>query len=182
KTTYYYGNTIASTPTAFTKAYKAQNIDKDGNHIEYNDHLGHPTIGDGHLIKEGEKYELRSTVTEEEAQKLYENDSRWIINKADSYLKKFNLSGNQKNALYDAAFNMGRGKLSQYIEDGSKYSHGNFFLKFMAGGDGIKKRRYAENILYNEGVSIHLDVLKGKTMKQIDDYLKSLLKDEKENN
>lgn len=50
----------------------------------------------------------------------------------------------------------------------------------MGGGDGLKKRRYAENILYNEGESVHLDRLKGKSMEQITDYLNSLLKkDEK---
>lgn len=90
------------------------------------------------------------------------------------------MSQNELNALYDASFNMGPGKMSQYKEDGSKYSGGNFFLQFMAGGDGLKKRRYAESLLYTQGISVNMDVLRGKSMTQIVNYLNNLLKQDKE--
>jgi RHS repeat-associated protein len=180
KMTYYYGNTIASSLVAFKKAYEGNNIDAKGNHVGYNDHLGNPTIGYGHKIVDGDTFTVGSKISEDKAQKLFASDSNWIMESADEYLENFDLNQNQTNALYDASFNMGPGKLSQYTEDGSKFSGGNFFLKFMGGGDGVKKRRYAENILYNQGISVHLDVLKGKSMTQIVDYLNSLIKkDEK---
>lgn len=180
KMTYYYGNTIASSLVAFKKAYEGNNIDAKGNHVGYNDHLGNPTIGYGHKIVDGDTFTVGSKISEKKAQSLFESDSKWIIDSADEYLEDFDLNQNQTNALYDAAFNMGPGKLSQYTKDGSKFSGGNFFLQFMGGGDGVKKRRYAENILYNEGESVHLDKLKGKSMDQIMDYLNSLVKkDEK---
>ncbi|MFD2033701.1 glycoside hydrolase family protein [Belliella marina] len=177
---YYYGENIQGSLTAFKKAYEGHNIDSEGNHIGYNDHLGNPTIGYGHLIKEGESFKVGSKISEEEAQGLFESDSKWIIEKANSYLSGYELNENQKYALYDASFNMGPGKLKQYTVDNSKYSHGNFFLKFMAGGDGLKKRRYAENILYNEGISVHLDVLRGKSMQKIVSYLNSLINNEED--
>jgi RHS repeat-associated protein len=180
KMTYYYGNTIASSLVAFKKAYEGNKIDAKGNHVGYNDHLGNPTIGYGHKIVDGDTFTVGSKISEDKAQKLFASDSNWIMESADEYLENFDLNQNQTNALYDASFNMGPGKLSQYTEDGSKFSGGNFFLKFMGGGDGVKKRRYAENILYNQGISVHLDVLKGKSMTQIVDYLNSLIKkDEK---
>lgn len=60
---------------------------------------------------------------------------------------------------------MGAGKMSQYDEDGGKYSGENFFSKFMGGGEGLKKRRYAENLLYSEGMYLHLDVIKNNGTK-----------------
>jgi RHS repeat-associated protein len=166
KTAYYYGKDIPNANiTSFKKAYEGVKLDKAGNHIGYNDSKGYPTIGYGHLIKKGEPYTVGGTITDNEAQTLFKNDSKSIFSKADEYLKNFSLSDNQKNALYDASFNMGPGKMSQYDEDGGKYSGENFFLKFMGGGEGLKKRRYAENLLYSEGMYLHLDVIKNSGTK-----------------
>jgi RHS repeat-associated protein len=166
KIAYYYGNDILNANiTSFKKAYEGVKLDKEGNHIGYNDSKGHPTIGYGHLIKEGEPYTVGGTITDKEAQILFKNDSKNIFSKANEILNKFSLSENQKNALYDASFNMGAGKMFQYDEDGGKYSGEYFFLKFMGGGEGLKKRRYAENLLYSEGIYLHLNVIKNKDTK-----------------
>jgi len=166
KTAYYYGKDIPDANiTSFKKAYEGVVMDGKGNHKGYLDSKGLPTIGYGHLIKKGESYTVGGTITEDAAQKLFMNDSKSIFSKADEYLKDFSLTENQKNALYDASFNMGPGKMSQYDEDGGKYSGENFFLKFMGGGEGLKKRRYAENLLYSEGLYIHLDVIKSTKTK-----------------
>lgn len=178
KMSYYYGKVGTSSLSAFKKYYEGANTDKNGNHIGYNDHLGNPTIGYGHLIKKGDPYKVGSSISESEAQSLFESDSQSIISKANTYLDKYDLADNELNALYDASFNMGPGKMSQYKQDGSKYSGGSFFLQFMGGGDGLKKRRYAENLLYTEGISVNLDVLKGKSTQQIVDYLNNLAKDD----
>jgi len=167
KTAYYYGNDIPNgNITSFKKAYEGVVMDGKGNHKGYLDSKNLPTIGYGHLIKEGESYKVSSIITDSEAQTLFKSDSKWIFNKADKLLKDFSLLENQKNALYDASFNMGPGKMSQYDEDGGKYSGQNFFLKFMAGGEGIKKRRYAENLLYSEGLYIHFDVYRKEKLRE----------------
>ncbi len=177
KAAYYYGREIAPSLTAFKKAYEGVKLDKNGDHVGYLDHLGNPTIGYGHLIKKGEKYKVGSTITDREAQSLFETESESIIKQSDAYLKDYDLSENERGALYDAAFNMGPGKLKQYTEDGSKFSRGNIFFQFMGGGEGIKKRRYAENILYTNGKYIHFDVLNGKDLQRVLDFLTPLQKE-----
>ena len=168
KTAYYYGNEIPNANiTSFKMVYEGVVLDKLGNHIGYNDSKGYPTIGYGHLIKKGEKYTIGGSITENEAQTLFNSDSKSIFSKSDEYLKSFSLAENKKNALYDASFNMGAGKMIQYDEDGGKYSGENFFLKFMGGGEGLKKRRYAENILFSDGMYLKLDVIKRSTTKAI---------------
>jgi GH24 family phage-related lysozyme (muramidase) len=167
KTAYYYGNDIPDGDiTSFKKAYEGVVMDGKGNHKYYLDSKNLPTIGYGHLIKKGDPYKAGSTITEKEAQTLFKNDSKWIFDKADDLLEDYSLTENQKNALYDASFNMGPGKMSQYDEDGGKNSGENFFFKFMGGGEGIKKRRYAENLLYSEGLYIHFDVYRKEKPKE----------------
>ena len=165
KNHYYYGGQIPDANiTSFKKAYEGVKLDNEGNHVGYNDSKGNPTIGYGHLITKGESYKVGSTISEKEAQKLFADESTSIKKEADKRLTKYTLSADQVNALYDAAFNMGPGKLGQYSEDGSKYSGENFFLKFMGGGEGIMKRRFAEILLFAEGKYYNLDVLKGKKL------------------
>lgn len=168
---YYYGNEISSANiTSFKKAYEGVVLNKSGDHVGYKDSKDLPTIGYGHLIKKGENYTVGGTITETEAQTLFKSDSKWIFDKADEHLSDYTLTDDKKNALYDASFNMGPGKMTQYKEDGSKYSGENFFLKFMAGGEGIRKRRFAENLLYSEGLYIHFDVYRKNKTKELKNY------------
>ena len=179
KLSFYYGKTVSSTLAAFKKSYEGVNLDDNKNHLAYLDSKGNPTIGYGHKIIEGDNYSLGSKITEKEALDLFENDSKTIIQNVDKYIENFDLNQSQKNALYDAAFNMGPGKVKQYTEDGSMFSKGKFFLQFMAGGEGLKKRRYAESILFNEGISVKLDLLKGNSLEQILNYLNTINKHDK---
>jgi RHS repeat-associated protein len=166
KITYFYGNDIPNgNVTSFKKAYEGVRLDKAGNHVGYNDSKGFPTIGYGHRIKEGEPYKIGGAITDDEAKGLFKNDQNWIFKRADKLLSNYSLSDNQKNALYDASFNMGPEKMSQYNEGSSKFSGENFFLQFMGDGDAVSKRRYAENLLYSEGMYLHLDVIKNSSTK-----------------
>jgi len=164
QSSYYYGKEIDASVVAFKKAYEGAVVDKNGNHVGYNDSASppNPTIGYGHLIKKGESYTVGGTITESQAEELFKSDSKWIFDRADVLLKDFSLTDTKKNALYDASFNLGPENMKKYSEGDSKFAGENFFLQFMAGGDGIKKRRYAENILYSEGQYLHLDVLLDK--------------------
>ena len=99
----------------------------------------------------------------------------------DEKLESYNLNNSQFDALFDASFNMGSGKLSQFNQNDEKFSNGNFFLKFMRGGTGIEKRRYAENIIYDTGKYFKLDILKGSRAKEaqkITNDAKKPIKDE----
>jgi RHS repeat-associated protein len=162
---YYYGGEIPEgNITSFKKAYEGVKLNKKGEHVGYFDSNDFPTIGYGHLIVKGESYKVGSTITDKEAVKLFDDESTKIKGQVDKKIANYTLDANQKNALYDASFNMGPGKLSQYSEDDSKFSGENFFLKFMAGGEGIMKRRFAENLLYSEGKYYNFDVLKVKKL------------------
>ena len=162
---YYYGGEIPDANLAsFKKAYEGVTLDKKGNHIGYLDSRGNPTIGYGHLIVKGESYKVGSTITDKEALKLFDDESAGIKGQVDKKIAKYTLNTNQLNALYDASFNMGPNKLSQYSEDDSKFGGENFFLKFMGGGEGIMKRRYAEGLLYSEGKYYNFDFISGKKL------------------
>jgi RHS repeat-associated protein len=164
---YYYGSDIVDgNITSFKKAYEGVVQDKQGNHVGYLDSKGFPTIGYGHLVKKGEPYKVGSTITEDAAQEIFKTDSKSIFAQADKHLEGFELSDSQREALYDASFNMGPGKMRQYQEGEGKFSGEFFFLQFMAGGEGIKKRRYAENILYSQGLYLHLDHIKNGRLKE----------------
>jgi RHS repeat-associated protein len=166
QTKYFYGNEITKgNVTSFKRAYEGVKLDNEGNHIGYPDINGFPTIGYGHRIKEGEPYKIGGKISDKEAQNLFKADQNWIFKRADKLLSKYSLSENQKNALYDASFNMGPEKMQQYDENGETFSGGNFFFKFMGDGDSVSKRRYAENLLYSEGLYLHLDLIKSKITK-----------------
>lgn len=188
KTSYYYGNEIKNPAiTSFKKSYEGTRTDKNGNHVGYLDSNGFPTIGYGHLILKGEPFRVGSSMTESSAQSLFTSDSKRIFSIADKYLKKFSLSENQTNALYDASFNMGPGKLKDFNKSNGKYSGEFFFLQYMAGGQGIKKRRFAESLLYSENIYLHLDYLKNKKTQDkaesiIQEQFKGLNMDSQSNN
>ncbi|WP_281309715.1 glycoside hydrolase family protein [Flavobacterium flavigenum] len=178
KTSYYYGNEIKNpTITSFKKAYEGVRMDKKGNHVGYPDSKGFPTIGYGHLILNGEPYKIGGLIDENEAQSLFKSDSKRIFSIADKYIKKFSLTENETNALYDASFNMGPGKLKNFDNLNNKFSGEFFFLQYMAGGEGIKKRRFAESLLFSENMYIHLDYLKNKkTQKKAELIIKEQFK------
>lgn len=160
---FFYGKELSSSSiTGFKKHYEGAKINKSGEHVLYNDSKGNPTIGYGHLVKPGEAYKAGSTISEKVAQTLFEADTKTIKSAMDKKLAAYELNSYQSEALLDAAFNLGPGRLSKYKEDGTKFSGEFFFLKFM-GDPGIKKRRYAENLLYDEGIYLGLEPVRGKS-------------------
>jgi RHS repeat-associated protein len=167
---YFYGKEVAekSLP-AYKASYEGTVKDKQGNHIWYTDNKGYPTIGYGHLVKKGDPYRSGSKLNEKEATDLFNSDQKEIFSLADKKLTKFKLTISQRHALYDLAFNGGPGKLDNYNEDGGRYSGENYFLKpgYLNDSPGNIKRRYGDNLLYTEGLYIHLDQIKAKDVKTI---------------
>lgn len=77
----------------------------------YLDAAGIPTIGYGHVIRQGEEFE---EVTKEEAVKLLEKDVAWAA-LAVARLIYANLNHNQKAALISLVFNIGSGNFQRSL-------------------------------------------------------------------
>ena len=113
---YYYGNYIPNPNIAsFKKAYEGVKLSKDGRHKYYYDSKGKATIGYGHLVVKGDPYKPGSTISEEEAVKLFESDSKKVRDVLHKAVEKYNLNQNQLNALMDAGFNLGPGIYKRFI-------------------------------------------------------------------
>ena len=119
----------------------------------YLDSAGLPTIGVGHLIKEGEKFDR---ITEEEALDLLEQDMAEAIQCVDHYVD-VDLTDNQLAALVSFVFNVGCGAfrnstLLKLINLENDEAAGPQFLRWnKAGGQvvkGLANRREAEKELF----------------------------------
>lgn len=88
---------------------------EDGNPLTanldpYDDAAGLPTIGWGHLVKEGEDF--TGGITMEQAEELLLQDVRWA-EKAVNHLVTVHLNQHQFDAIVSWTFNCGAGALSQ---------------------------------------------------------------------
>src|SRR5574337_825358 len=74
----------------------------------YNDSLGFPTIGYGHLITPAERSSIPHTITASDAEALFESDYSKAVSEAESHPGwSESLLDGRKAALVDLAFNMG---------------------------------------------------------------------------
>ena len=173
-TSYFYGNTSPSLP-ALIGSYEGVRKDKNGNHIYYLDLKHLPTIGYGHRVFPNEAYKPGSTLTEAQATNLFYADQSRITTRADQFLKGLSLTNNQRNALYEISFNGGAGKVLNFKNaEGTMYAGENYFLqpKYLNDIDANVKRRYADNLLYSDGLFLHLDKIKSaKVIKNVENFL-----------
>ena len=171
---YFYGNTSPSLP-ALIGSYEGVRKDKDGNHIYYLDRKHIPTIGYGHRVYPKEPYKPGSTLTEAQAINLFYADQSRITTRADKFLKGLSLTSNQRDALYEISFNGGAGKVLNFKNAaGSMYGGENYFLqpKYLNDIEANVKRRYADNLLYSEGLYLHLDKIKSaKEIEKVENFL-----------
>ena len=80
----------------------------------YQDQAGYPTIGVGHLIKEGEDFP--DQITREQALELLADDMSRFEAAVNGY--DLDLAQNQFDVLVDFAFNAGEGALAQLLGHG----------------------------------------------------------------
>lgn len=122
----------------------------------YNDAVGKPTIGVGHLIKPGESF---TTITLQQAYDLLGQDLK-MFEAAIDRLVTAPLSQTQFDALMSFTYNLGVGSLAkstllQRLNTGD-YAVGSEFLKWnRAGGQvlaGLTARREAEKKLWEQGL------------------------------
>ena len=121
----------------------------------YRDVAGYPTIGVGHLIKEGEDFS--GGITMEQAEALLRADLAEANNAIDDLIE-VDLNDNQFSALISFTFNLGannlkKSTLRRKLNEGKPNEEvANEFLKWVyAGGKlvkGLVRRRNAERDLF----------------------------------
>ena len=97
-------------------------IDEGVKYEIYLDHLGYPTLGVGHLIKEGEPEHglpVGTEVSEERVFELFEKDLDTAISECCALYgeSEFRVFPNEvKEILVNMMFNLGRPRLSKFIK------------------------------------------------------------------
>ena len=90
----------------------------NGNHLIYLDHLGYPTVGVGHLIKETDPeygLEVGTQIEEERVNELFEQDLNTTIDECRKLYYDFDkLPEEVQRIIANMMFNMGRPRLSRF--------------------------------------------------------------------
>jgi len=97
--------------------YEQLQLDEGIEYNIYNDHLGHPTVGVGHLIlNTDEEYgkAIGTLVTKERVAFLFDQDLNLAISEANVLYDDFNdLPDEVQEIIINMIFNMGRPRLSK---------------------------------------------------------------------
>jgi lysozyme len=122
----------------------------------YKDSAGNPTIGYGHLIKEGEDFS--KGITKEKAGELLSQDTKTAVDAVNGKVTA-NLSQTKFDAVVDFTYNLGGGNLGKStllknINAGKDVTENNFTDWNRAGGkvvNGLTIRRTDEWNLFSKG-------------------------------
>lgn len=100
--------------------YEQLKIDEGVEYVIYNDHLGYPTFGVGHLVLESDPEHgepVGTRVSEERVKECFEADLDLAIGECDALYGKGNFSDlpdEVQQILVNMMFNMGRTRLSKF--------------------------------------------------------------------
>ena len=93
-------------------------IDEGVKYEIYNDHLGYPTFGIGHLVVESDQEHgqpVGTTVDEERVNAVFEKDVAIMIDEAKKIFPNLDsLPEEAQQVIVNMTFNMGRPRLSQF--------------------------------------------------------------------
>ena len=125
--------------------YEQLKIDEGVKYEIYLDHLGYPTLGVGHLIKEGEPEhgaEVGTAVSEERVAELFEQDLDVAISEC-CVLYEFweDLPGEVQEILVNMMFNLGRPRLSKFKKMKLALGVGHWKLAAAEGRDSLWYRQ-----------------------------------------
>lgn len=94
-------------------------IDEGVKYEVYLDHLGLPTCGIGHLIKETDPehgLEVGTVISEERVNELFDEDIKVTISECEDLFNNFNdLPEEAQLILANMMFNMGKPRLSKFV-------------------------------------------------------------------
>jgi len=100
--------------------YEQLKIDEGVEYVIYNDHLGYPTFGVGHLVLESDPEHgqpVGTGISEERVKECFENDLDLAIGECDALYGRGNfndLPDEVQQILVNMMFNMGRTRLSKF--------------------------------------------------------------------
>ena len=105
----------------------------------YNDHLGYPTFGIGHLVLEGEPehgLSVGTTVTEERVDACFEKDVEYVLNDCKILHEDFdNYPEEVKQIIANMMFNMGRTRLTKFRKHNAALQEGDWKTAAIEGRD-----------------------------------------------
>ena len=100
-------------------------------YVSYNDSLGLPTAGIGHLLRTNEisQYPVPTPVSEEQVSAWFQQDASTCIKDAQNFVGMdcwSQLSDNRKRALADLAYNMGGARLGKFVSFKAAMKSGDY--------------------------------------------------------
>ena len=105
----------------------------------YNDHLGYPTFGIGHLILEGEAEHgqpVGTPVSEERVDECFEKDVEYVLNDCRILHEDFdNYPEEVKQIIANMMFNMGRTRLTKFRKHNAALQEGDWKTAAIEGRD-----------------------------------------------
>ena len=105
----------------------------------YNDHLGYPTFGIGHLVLEGEPehgLSVGTPVTEERVDECFERDVEYVLNDCRILHEDFdNYPEEVKQIIANMMFNMGRTRLAKFRKHNAALQEGDWKTAAIEGRD-----------------------------------------------
>ena len=105
----------------------------------YNDHLGYPTFGIGHLVLEGEPehgLSVGTPVTEERVDECFERDVEYVLNDCRILHEDFDSYPEEvKQIIANMMFNMGRTRLTNFRKHNAALKEGDWKTAAVEGRD-----------------------------------------------
>ena len=105
----------------------------------YNDHLGYPTFGIGHLVLEGEPehgLSVGTPITEERVDECFERDVEYVLNDCRILHEDFDSYPEEvKQIIANMMFNMGRTRLTKFRKHNAALQEGDWKTAAIEGRD-----------------------------------------------
>ena len=125
--------------------YETLKIDEGVKYEIYEDHLGLPTFGVGHLILDSDPEEgmpIGTEVSEERVRLCFENDLDTAIAECQILYKNWKeLPGEVQEVLVNMMFNLGRPRLSKFKNFNKAISSRNWQVASIEGRDSLWYRQ-----------------------------------------
>ena len=127
--------------------YEQLKIDEGVEYVIYNDHLGYPTFGVGHLIVKGDPEDgqpVGTRVTEQRVRDCFDKDLDTAIGECHALYGEGDFGGypdEVQQILVNMMFNMGRTRLSKFKKFNAAIAEGDWKTAAVEGRDSLWYRQ-----------------------------------------